>query len=147
MLYLVDLQGGTLEQLECPYVRVQFMQRVTHEAVVFLGTKDDDADRVFLCNIKDYAKPKFTKLGPVREDKELPFSRAYISIPRAITLQAAETGDPVHGLYYPPTNPDFVAPEGELPPTIFQAHGGPTGREPSGLNLQRQFYTSRGYAW
>ncbi len=30
-----------------------------------------------------------------------------------------------HG-YYAPVNPDFTAPEGELPPLIVNVHGGPT---------------------
>ncbi|KAI0329778.1 alpha/beta-hydrolase [Cubamyces sp. BRFM 1775] len=147
VLYLVSLHGGTLEELECPYVNISSVQRVTYEAVVFQGQKHDESERVVLCNIKEYAKPKFTSVSAKAEAQELPFSRACISVPRSITLKTPETGDPVHVLFYPPTNPDFVAPEGEKPPAVVSAHGGPTSRAVPGLSTRIQYYTSRGFAW
>ncbi|CDO77752.1 hypothetical protein BN946_scf184993.g15 [Trametes cinnabarina] len=147
ILYLVSIRGGTLEELECPYVNVSCVQRVTYEAVVFQGQKHDEAGRVVLCNIKEYAKPKYTVVNAKAGEESIPFSRAYVSVPRSITLKVPETGEPVHVLYYPPTNPDFVAPEGEKPPAILSAHGGPTSRALPGLKLTIQYFTSRGFAW
>ncbi|RDX52385.1 alpha/beta-hydrolase [Lentinus brumalis] len=147
VLYLVSLQGGTLEELESPYVTISFVQRVTHDAAVFLGERNDEDERTVLCNIKDYAKPKFTALGPQSGSDDLPFPHSYISEPQAITLKVPETGEPVHVLYYPPTNPDYVAPDGERPPAVFSIHGGPTSRTKQGLNLRHQFFTTRGWAW
>ena len=100
-----------------------------------------------LCNIKDYAKPKFTPIGPVASKDELPFARTYVSAPQSFALKDAQTGEPSHVIYYPPANPDFVAPEGERPPAIFYIHGGPTTRTPQGLSYKRLFYTTRGWAW
>ena len=58
-----------------------------------------------------------------------------------------DVGDrPVHGFYYPPCNPAFTAPKGDLPPLIVFSHGGPTGATSAGLNLKVQFWTSRGFA-
>ncbi|KAI0357745.1 alpha/beta-hydrolase [Trametes cingulata] len=147
VLYLLSLRGGTLEELECPYVSIASVQRVTYEAVVFQGRKYDESERVVLCNIKEYAKPKFSAVDVKASAEELPFARAYISVPRAITLQVPETGEPVHVLFYPPTNPDFVAPEGEKPPAVISAHGGPTSRAVPAMHLMIQYYTSRGFAW
>ena len=45
---------------------------------------------------------------------------------------------------YPPYNPDFAAPPGEKPPLLILSHGGPTSATSSLLNLQIQFFTSRG---
>jgi len=50
----------------------------------------------------------------------------------------------VHAWYYPPTNPDFTAPVGELPPVQVWSHGGPTGFSGPEFRLATQFWTSRG---
>ncbi len=51
-----------------------------------------------------------------------------------------------YGWYYPPTNPDAVAPEGTRPPLVVMSHGGPTSEARTSLSLQRQAFTSRGFA-
>jgi dipeptidyl aminopeptidase/acylaminoacyl peptidase len=70
---------------------------------------------------------------------------AYLSRPRAIRWPTPD-GTEAYGLLYLPTNPDFVAPEGGLPPLLVCSHGGPTGRAWTGFNLGYQFWTSRGFA-
>ena len=51
-----------------------------------------------------------------------------------------------YGFFYPPRNPGYVAPEGELPPLIVKSHGGPTSATTSMLKLGAQYWTSRGFA-
>jgi dipeptidyl aminopeptidase/acylaminoacyl peptidase len=70
---------------------------------------------------------------------------SYLSIPQAVEFPT-ENGLSAHALYYPPTNRDFVAPEGTLPPLIVASHGGPTSQCSSGLNYSIQYWTSRGFA-
>ncbi|WP_157876149.1 S9 family peptidase, partial [Streptacidiphilus griseoplanus] len=53
-------------------------------------------------------------------------------------------GREVHANLYPPRNPDFTAPPGELPPYVVFAHGGPTSRSPMVLDLEIAYFTSRG---
>src|SRR5262249_35620996 len=55
-------------------------------------------------------------------------------------------GQTAFALYYPPRNPDFTAPGGELPPLVVKCHGGPTASASSTLDLRIQFWTSRGIA-
>ena len=66
----------------------------------------------------------------------------YVSVADQITWDGPE--GPVHAWWYPPTNPDAVAPDGELPPVIVKSHGGPTSFSYADLNLSNQFWTSRG---
>ncbi|TDD83639.1 S9 family peptidase [Actinomadura rubrisoli] len=80
--------------------------------------------------------------GLRRELPELP-DVAYLSRPRAERLEGP-FGRPVHAYVFPPTNPDAVAPEGELPPYVVFVHGGPTGRVSKVLDLERAYFTSRG---
>ena len=69
----------------------------------------------------------------------------YLSRPEPITYPTSG-GRRSHALYYAPRNPDFNAPDGELPPLVVMSHGGPTGVTSSALNPLVQFFTSRGLA-
>lgn len=69
---------------------------------------------------------------------------AYLSSPQPISWQSKD-GVEVHGLYYPPSNPNFQA-EG-LPPAIVYIHGGPTSQVTAGFSAASAFFTSRGYGW
>ena len=53
-------------------------------------------------------------------------------------------GREVHAFAYPPKNPNFTAPEGELPPYVAFVHGGPTTQVNAGLSLTFAYFTSRG---
>ena len=55
-------------------------------------------------------------------------------------------GEVAHGLFYPPTNPTHVGPEGELPPLMVMAHGGPTAQARRELQPGILYWTSRGVA-
>lgn len=50
----------------------------------------------------------------------------------------------VHAFDYPPTNPDFAAPDGELPPYVVYVHGGPTAHTGGVPDSRITFFTSRG---
>jgi acetyl esterase/lipase len=53
-------------------------------------------------------------------------------------------GEPVPAYVFLPRNPDFTAPNGELPPFLVHVHGGPTGRAYPTLDLDFAYFTSRG---
>ncbi|MFO1071499.1 MAG: S9 family peptidase [Geminicoccaceae bacterium] len=76
---------------------------------------------------------------------ELALDPACIARPEHLVFPG-EDGRQAFALYYPPCNPDFSGPPGELPPLVVRSHGGPTGRASPALNLQIQFWTSRGFA-
>ncbi|WP_210505925.1 prolyl oligopeptidase family serine peptidase [Naasia sp. SYSU D00057] len=73
----------------------------------------------------------------------------YDALPEAGLLPRAEertfSGErEVHAVVYPPRNPHFSAPDGELPPFVAFVHGGPTTRTTASVNLVFAYYTSRG---
>ena len=67
----------------------------------------------------------------------------FLPVPEEREFTTAD-GVVVPACVYPPANPDFVAPEGELPPFVVHVHGGPTGRHLPVLKLDFAYLTSRG---
>jgi dipeptidyl aminopeptidase/acylaminoacyl peptidase len=70
---------------------------------------------------------------------------AYLSVPEPIEFPT-EGGRTAHALFYRPSNPDHEAPGGERPPLLVLSHGGPTSHVTATLDLELQFFTSRGFA-
>jgi dienelactone hydrolase len=68
---------------------------------------------------------------------------AYLPVPEHRTF-AGEDGREIHAHVYPPRNPDYEAPEGELPPYAVWVHGGPTSHVRAVLDMELAYFTSRG---
>ena len=85
----------------------------------------------------------------IRPSRPLPFNRGYLIEPEWITFPTSsgpDRGAVAHGLFYPPTNPEFAGPEGERPPLLVMAHGGPTAQARRELQPGILYWTSRGIA-
>jgi dipeptidyl aminopeptidase/acylaminoacyl peptidase len=68
---------------------------------------------------------------------------AYLPAAEAMTFPGQD-GREVHAVVYRPRNPDYTAPEGELPPFVAFVHGGPTAHTAPLLSAGIAYYTSRG---
>ncbi|MFG2209648.1 S9 family peptidase [Streptomyces sp. NPDC048638] len=68
---------------------------------------------------------------------------AYYPEPRIRTF-TGPGGRDVHAHVHPPHHPEFVGSEGELPPYVIWAHGGPTSHAALVLDLELAYFTSRG---
>lgn len=84
----------------------------------------------------------------VHAARDLGLADAYLAEPEILEFPtgSADASDTAYALYFAPANPDFIAPEGEKPPLIVLAHGGPTSAARSQLSLAQRFWTSRGFA-
>ncbi|MCL6549909.1 MAG: prolyl oligopeptidase family serine peptidase [Acidothermus cellulolyticus] len=67
----------------------------------------------------------------------------YLPVP-VTRIFRSDDGHDVHAHVYPPRNPVFRAPDGERPPYIVVAHGGPTASSPPIFRLEYAYFTSRG---
>ena len=81
----------------------------------------------------------------VRIAASLYLDSGYVSVPEAIECPTTG-GQTAHAFYYPPRNRDFSAPQTDRPPLIVISHGGPTTAAKGTLDLQIQYWTSRGFA-
>jgi dipeptidyl aminopeptidase/acylaminoacyl peptidase len=88
----------------------------------------------------DAATSRVTVLRSELDD--LP-DEAYLPVPRHVELEG-RYGRVVHALVYPPSSPDAVGPEGELPPYVVWVHGGPTAHVVGLFDIEKAYFTSRG---
>jgi dipeptidyl aminopeptidase/acylaminoacyl peptidase len=85
------------------------------------------------------------QLEILRRGREIHLDPGYFSIGQPLEFPT-ENGLTAYGFYYPPKNPDFIAPDGEKPPLIVKSHGGPTGATSNAFRYSIQYWTSRGFA-
>jgi dipeptidyl aminopeptidase/acylaminoacyl peptidase len=66
-------------------------------------------------------------------------------LPKARELKfEGKFGQALHAWVYPPANPEAVPAEGELPPYVVWAHGGPAAMADRRADLEKAYFTSRG---
>jgi len=143
-LYVLNLADGEAEELECPYVNILVLKRVRDNVVVFKAESVDKPEAIVLCTLDEDLTPTFNELTG---GFALPLLSSMISEAKSFTLKNPANDGPLHVLYYPPTNPNYEGIEGEKPPCIVNAHGGPTTHASQGFKWEVQFFTSRGFAW
>ena len=81
----------------------------------------------------------------VRAASEAAVASGYLSTPEAIEYPT-DDGLTAHAFFYAPRNRDFKGADSERPPLIVIGHGGPTASTSARLNLEVQYWTSRGFA-
>ncbi|MCE1173175.1 MAG: prolyl oligopeptidase family serine peptidase [Propionibacteriales bacterium] len=133
-LGILNLAVGTLTPLATDAVTASVSGN-GERAVALLGFADRPAE---LCEL-DWVTGATTLL---RRASGVHLEPAMVSHAEAVDWDSAD--GPVHAWFYPPTNPDFRAPDGELPPVQVWSHGGPTAFSDPGFNLAIQYWTSRG---
>jgi dipeptidyl aminopeptidase/acylaminoacyl peptidase len=137
-LFLLEAEGWEPTDLGLPYTSFGFPAiSARGRTVAFAAASPERETEVVLYDIVDGGSEV------VREASEEPVDSAYVSRPRPVEFPAGE-GEVAHGFYYPPTNPEFEAPAGELPPLIVESHGGPTSHATPALDREFLFWTSRG---
>ncbi len=137
-LFLLEPGEEVPRDLELPYTSFGFPSLSSRGSeVAFAAASPARETAVVVLDVQSGA------LEEVQSASEEPVADGFVSIPRAIEFPTSG-GETAHGFYYPPTNPDFEAPEGELPPLIVQSHGGPTSHATPALDREFLFWTSRG---
>jgi len=134
----LDTMTCALEPIETPYSEIGGLRAGPGWVVFGAGSPTEPTSIVRL----DLATGH---LEVLRRSSEVAIDLGYLSIPQAIEFPT-EHGLTAHAFFYPPRNQDYVAPPGERPPLLVMSHGGPTSATSSTLNLETQYWTSRGIA-
>jgi dipeptidyl aminopeptidase/acylaminoacyl peptidase len=138
-LYALPAGGGALRDLGLPFTSFGWpVLSVQGGKVAFAASSPKDAPAIV---VLDVASGETETARTASDDTVEP---GLLSEPRAIEFPSGD-GDVAHAFYYPPTNADFVGPEGERPPLIVISHGGPTSHATPELSEEYLFWTSRGF--
>jgi dipeptidyl aminopeptidase/acylaminoacyl peptidase len=137
-LFLLEPGAAQMRDLELPYTSFGFPSLSTRgSTVAFAAASPASETAVVLFDVASGEEEI------VRSAGEESLADGYLPLPRAIEFPSGD-GETAHGFYYPPTNAEFEAPAGELPPLIVQSHGGPTSHATPALDREFVFWTSRG---
>ncbi|WP_217139924.1 prolyl oligopeptidase family serine peptidase [Streptomyces sp. AC627_RSS907] len=136
-LGVLDPETGEVVDAAGPWTEFAATLTTHGERVVAVGAGPRSAYEVVEL---DTRTGRARVIGSPHEDAVDP---AYYPQPQVRTF-TGPGGRDIHAHLYPPRNPGCVAPDGELPPYVIWAHGGPTSRAPLVLDLEIAYFTSRG---
>ena len=139
-LVAVDPQSKRLQNVDTPYTAfAPFIQSHAGKAFTIAGSPTQMPALVAV-------DLNSSRVDVIRRSGDVAVAPTYLSVPE--TIEFPTTGAlTAHAFFYPPVNPDYTAPAAELPPLIVYVHGGPTGAVSNALNLDDQYWTTRGFAY
>ncbi len=132
----VDLESGDVSVVKTPLRSLDHVACVGGK-VYGLGSYDTAAPGVVCLD---------AKVNVIQPSAELDLDVQDISVGQVLRMPSSVEGEEIFGIYYPPANAKYEAPEGDKPPLIVLVHGGPTGFADRGFKMKIQYWTSRGFA-
>lgn len=133
----LDLARDTMREIKTRYKSFNSISSDGSGRIAFVGGQPDSPAEVAVFG-GDEQIGSFSAGG-------LGLSDEFISHPIQVSFPTTD-GDSAFAWYYPPQNPDFEGPDGELPPLITMSHGGPTAATSMDFRADIQFWTTRGFA-
>ena len=134
----LDTVTRRFDRIETPYTSISNLQ-ATPGGVLFHASSSTESTSIVRL---DFAAMQFEVLC---RSSEVEIDAGYFSIPQAIEFPT-EAGLSAHAFFYPPQNRDYIAPADDLPPLLVISHGGPTSATSTAIDLEIQYWTSRGIA-
>ena len=137
----LDPESRTLETLELAYDALWSSPSVAAEGVTVLFL----AGSATIPNELVRLDASTGSTETLWQSSRVPVDPSHFSVPRAIEFPT-EDGLTAHALFYSVRARRTSAPVDQRPPLIVMSHGGPTSNATPIFNLERQFWTSRGFA-
>jgi dipeptidyl aminopeptidase/acylaminoacyl peptidase len=129
--------------LELVFVEFSGVARVSDTEFAVIGSTAKTPPALYLINI---TKPTEKKL--LKSSASIPLLLDIFSPARSISFPRTHgTSGTAYAIFAPPANPDFQGVQKNKPPLIVSMHGGPTSHVSPTLDLEAQYFTSRGYAY
>ena len=134
----LDATTGKLDYIGSQYSRIEWVQ-ASPNYVVFICSSPTESLAVVKLDLNSFSKHVLNQSNEVRTGSDFLSNAEPIEFP-------TEHGRIAYAFFYPPKNRDYTAPPEELPPLLVKSHGGPTGMTYSEIDLEVQYWTSRGIA-
>ena len=137
-LAMIDVQTGTFTPVRTDLEPGENIT-ATRTHAVFVGGSAAAPDAVVRVDLET------GRAETIRDASDVVIDKGYLSPSEPIEFPT-DGGLTAHAFHYAPRNRDFTARAGERPPLIVISHGGPTASTSTRLNLEVQYWTSRGFA-
>ncbi len=138
-LGIIDPKTKILADLDLPFTSISSVA-VFQGKIYFIGATPVQPSAIICYD------PSDSSYTLVKKSLSISLSEDWVARGELFEYPAQE-GKVGYAFYYPPTNPNFEAPEGEKPPLIVKCHGGPTGHSGTYFMFDVLFWTSRGFAF
>ncbi|HEX6595410.1 MAG TPA: prolyl oligopeptidase family serine peptidase, partial [Acidimicrobiales bacterium] len=132
---------GRAVPLDLPFTAVSALQALGPSTVAAIAASATSAPAVVTVDVDTGS------WQTIRSSREgaAPVPAGALSEPRPISFPS-EGGRTAHAFYYPPRLEGYDGRADERPPLMVRSHGGPTSSAVPALNLEFQYWTSRGIA-
>ncbi len=136
-LAILDPDTNTLTMLDLPYKTFQNLHTTSKLLVCEAGSPLKPLSLITV-------DPISLKIELIRKSLSTDLDPGYISEGKLIEFPT-ENDKTAFAFFYPPKNKDYEEDPKQLAPLIVKSHGGPSGHVKSTLNLEFQYWTSRGF--
>ena len=134
----LDTVTHRLDRIETPYTSITSLQ-ATPGGILFNASSSTESTSIVRF---DFTTRQFEVLC---RSSEIEIDAGYFSTPQAIEFPTKGNLS-AYAFFYPPQNRDYAVPVDDLPPLLVISHGGPTSATSTALDLEIQYWTSRGIA-
>lgn len=138
-LGFLSLEDFSFQIEELPFTSYRYLQ-TEGTRLYFIGGSDH-----LLPALVEYDVDK-KSWQPLVGGKGPGIDLSYISVGQNISFPT-EDGKKAYAFFYPPCHLECIGPDNERPPLIVKCHGGPSGMSSKGLNMEIQYWTTRGFAY
>jgi dipeptidyl aminopeptidase/acylaminoacyl peptidase len=133
------LEDGALRELDLPWTSYGLSLASTGCRLAYVGASPTSPPLLLELDLDPAGGGERT----ARRSLEIDLDPASISVPRTVDFPTGD-GETAHAFFYPPTSAEWEGPEDEQPPLRVICHGGPTSHTDPHLDIEIQYFTSRG---
>ncbi|KAE8315921.1 Alpha/Beta hydrolase protein [Aspergillus transmontanensis] len=149
-VFLIDTTTSCARQLDLPYLdlgsRANGIYRVSPTSFAIVGSTAASPQELALVSITPTDTVQKTVLASTASFHLDPEYVSHATEFRAPQKYGPQCDGDVYMFYFPPQNPNYQSDDQGPPPVLVYVHGGPNGCVTPALNLEIQYWTTRGFA-